>query len=413
MNNKIGLMGCILLLLCLIFCAIPHIQANPSLYVSQYSINPEVLHPGDTGLLSITITNGETTATNTDINYDNSLPVDQTTDSIGAVIENVYVSPDGDGSYVVKASERYKNPVEIAPGSSITFDFTIKAEPNISSGIYTPVVNIDLESDFYHDVKVPVTIKVNNDTIDLIPQDFPSSISTIGETDISFIFINNRENDITNVMITPNESEHSVLTPSKQYIPTLAGLETETIYFSLIPKSTGKCNLSFNCTYKNGDNTHKRSFYFPINLSSFYEVYPIIYSSPETIKTGETKEIRLKIYNAKNEEINGVRIKPITKARISPDEYFIGQMDADDLYAVTFDISSGHLSANQSYPIAYEITFKQNNNIYTNTPVSSSITILPALKSNGIEYAIGIIILIIVLITIFIIFYLRKKRGRA
>lgn len=399
------------MLLCLVSTFIPLSQANPSIYISSYTLTPEILHPGDIGLLRITISNGETTATKTDTDYINSLPVDQTIETIGAVIENVYITSDGDGSHVVKARENYEDPVEIAPGSSITFEFTIKAEKDISNGIYTPIVNIKLESDSYHDVKVPITIKVSEENIDLIPQNIPASISTIGATDLSFLIINNRNNEITNVQIIPDQTNHSVFTPSKQFISSLSALGTETIHFSLIPKKKGDYNISLNCRYKNGENTHFKRFSIPINLSSFYEVYPIIYSSPETIEKGETKEIRLKIYNAKNDEITGVRIKPITDAEITPYEYFIGSMDADDLYAVTFDISATNITENQTYPISYEITFKQDNNVYTNTPVTTSITVHSTPKSNGIEYILVIIGFVILVGIISIIFYLRKKEG--
>ena len=131
MKRIIKKLGCLIILIGLSSILIPSIQANPSLYISSYSLNPEILHPGDTALLSITISNGETTATDTDADYYNNLLVDQTVDTIGAIIENVYITPDGDGDSFVKSSKNYKNPVEIAPGSSITLEFTIKAESNI------------------------------------------------------------------------------------------------------------------------------------------------------------------------------------------------------------------------------------------------------------------------------------------
>ena len=376
-------------------------------------MEPEILQPSDTGLLSITITNGETTATNTDTDYHNSLLIDQTVDTIGAVIDNIYITPDGDGKQVVKAIKNYENPVEIAPGSSITFEFTILAEENLSNGIYTPVVHIDLESDNFQDVSFPIAIRVNDDSIDMITEDVPSSISTIGETDLSFLLVNNRQNEISNIQIIPEQQESIEFTPSKAFISTLSSLDTETIHFSIKSTSQGNQTITFQCTYKNGENIHNHNFSFPMNFSSFYEVYPIIYSSPYIIKKGETKEIRLKIYNAKNEEINAVRITPITEAQITPNEYFIGSMDADDLYAVTFDISADNLEENKSYPIDYQITFKQDNNIYSNTPISSSITIETAQTHNGIELIVAGVFVVVLFIILLGYFVLKKKRGRA
>ncbi len=413
MKKRIQQLGCMLLFICFISFFIPTTQANPSLYISSYALSPEILQPGDIGLLSITITNGETTATNTDTDYLNSLLIDQTIETIGAVIENIYITPDGDGNHVVKAIKNYEYPVEIAPGSSITIEFTIKAENNLSNGIYTPIVHVELEVDSFQDVSFPIAIKVNNDGIDLIPQEAPSSISIIGETDLSFQLINNRQNEITNINIIPEQTQDIEFNPSKAFISTLPSLETELIHFSIIPKTHENHTITVHCTYKNGDNIHEQDFSFPMNFSSFYEVYPIIYSSPEKIEIGETKEIRLKIYNAKNEEITGVRITPITEAQIVPNEYFIGSMDADDLYAVTFDISAENLEVNKTYPIAYQITFKQDNNIYTNTPITSSIIIEQAQSHNGIELIVAGLFIVILVIFVLGFYVFKKKRGRA
>lgn len=412
MNKRINQLGCILLFICFISFFIPNTQANPSLYISSYTMSPEILQPGDTGLLTITITNGETTATNTDTDYLNSLLIDQTVETIGAVIENIYITPDGDGKQVVKASKNYEYPVEIAPGSSVTLDFTVLAEENLSNGIYTPVIHVDLESDSFQDVSFPIAIRVNDDTIDMISQVVPSSISIIGETDLSFLMVNNRQNEISNIQIIPEQKEDIEISPSKAYISRLSPLDHEAIHFSIIPKTQGNQTITFQCIYKNGENIHEQNFSFPMNFSSFYEVYPIIYYSPEVMKKGETKEIRLKIYNAKNEEITGVRITPVTKAQITPTEYFIGSMDADDLYAVTFDISAGNLEENESYPIAYQITFKQDNNIYSNIPITSSITVEAAESQNGIELILAGVFLIILIIISLGYFVLKKKRGR-
>jgi hypothetical protein len=413
MNKRINQLGCILLFICFISYFIPNVQANPSLYVSSYSISPDILQPGDTGLLTITITNGETSATNTDADYLNSLLVDQTVDTIGAVIENIYITPDGDGKQVVKASKNYEYPVEIAPGSSITIEFTVFAEKNLSNGIYTPLVHVDLESDSFQDVSFPIVVRVNDDSIDMITEEVPSSISIIGETDLSFLLVNNRQNEISNIQIIPEQKEDIEISPSKAFISTLSSLDNEAIHFSIIPKTQGNQTITFQCTYKNGENIHKQNFSFLMSFSSFYEVYPIIYSSPEVIKKDETKEIRLKVYNAKNEEINGVRITPITEAQITPNEYFIGSMDADDLYAVTFDISAANLEENKSYPISYQITFKQDNNIYSNIPITSSIIIQSAETHNGIEFIIAGVFIVLLAILLLGYFVLKKRRGRS
>ena len=402
--------GSILFLLCTLFFFSPGIQANPSLYISEYTLAPEVFHPGDTGILTVTITNGETTATKTQSDYINSLPVDQTTKTLGAIIENVYISEDGDGTYTIKSHENYPDLIEIAPGTSITLEFTLTAHQNITPGIYTPLVNIQLEDDDYHDVSFPILVKISDETIDIIPHEFPENISSIGATDLTFTLYNHRPNTITDITITPQQDNIFQMQPSKQQIKMLSAISSDQLTFSLIPKNTGNKTLTLTCQYKNGDNLHNETFDFPITLSTFHEVYPILYTSPETIHKGETEEIRLKIYNAKNKEISAVRITPKTDAKVTPNEYFIGSMDADDLYAVTFEINADQLKENNTYPIEYEITFKQDANIYATTPVVTQFTVASSNGQNGTEYIIGFSILILLLFVIIIYYFYRKKR---
>jgi len=48
-----------------------------------------------------------------------------------------------------------------------------------------------------------------------------------------------------------------------------------------------------------------------------------------------------------------VSIIPDSKLRIMPSEYFIGDMDADDVFSASFDVDTSDLIAG-----AYEIPFK-------------------------------------------------------
>ena len=118
----------------------------------------------------------------------------------------------------------------------------------------------------------------------------------------------------------------------------------------------------------------------------------------------------MKIYNAKNEEISGVIIKPYADIDLSPNEYFIGSMDADELYAITFDVFTETLTENQTYDIDFIISFKQDNNYYTTAPISSSFTVIESNNSNGFETVVAGIIFIIAMIIILFFIYKRKKR---
>lgn len=406
------LIGSIILLFFIALCFIPNIQANPSIIISDYSLEPEIFHPGDSGILTITITNAETSSTKTDTDYINSLPVDQTIETVGAVIENIYISSDSDGSNRVKATDNYEDIIEIAPGSSFSVQFPIIAEENITEGTYLPIVHVDLESDNFQDVSYPIVVKVSNDSVDFISSNFPSSIPIIGGTDISFSVINNRENEISNIYITPIENELIKFSPTKNFISTISGNSKEDVTISFIPKQLGSENVTFQCSYKNGDNQHSEVFTFPISIDDSSDVYPIIYHMPTTMQQGQSDQIRLKIYNAKNEEISGVVITPTTDVKLTPNEYFIGSMDPDDIFAVTFDLSTDDLQVNHTYPIDFIISFKQDNQYYQTSPISASIEITKSNGSSGMEIAIGAGVLLVIIIIVFFFMFYRRRRGK-
>jgi len=102
----------------------------------------------------------------------------------------------------------------------------------------------------------------------------------------------------------------------------------------------GQKNLSFNLSYKNGDNQHYETLDLPIEIIEVLDVSPILTNMPLTIKKGKSSRIGLEVYNAKTETITGVIITPITNATVIPSQYFIGSMDPDDVFSASFDIYS-------------------------------------------------------------------------
>lgn len=393
---------------------IPTGFAEPSVIISNYELSPSVLMPGDDAILTITIDNDETTATQTSQSTSGgtTTTIVQTT---AATIEKIWLIPAYDGDKQISASASYENVGAIGAGVSLPIVFKISADENISEGWYFPKVKIDLLSAAHEDVSYPIPVKISNSTIDLISKDIPSKISIGGSTSISLSAVNNRENSIDNAIITPVSDNFIEFTPKSIFIGTIDAASSQDISFSVIPNVTGSVNLSFIISFKNGDNIHQNSLYIPIEIIETLDVAPVIYNIPTIIGKGRIGKLRLEVYNAKNEVITGVIVTPSTldeNVRISPSQYFIGSMDPDDVFSASFDVYTSNLEIGSEYKVEFKVTFKQDGNFYETPSVNSSFKIVKSIESNtdGIPCLSGIILFIIVIIAIVLYFVFKKRR---
>jgi hypothetical protein len=383
------------------------VQADPSIVISDYELSPSIFLPGDSGILKLTVTNAESTNTVT-ITSTSSSSTTVKTDTVGATIKNVWIEPAYDQDKKVRASVNYEDVGDLAPGASVDISFKIVVDENISQGVYFPIANVDVEN--YEDINYPIEVKVSNATVELIPNELPSKISVSGATDISFSVVNTRENTVKNVRITPKISNGLDIKPESVVIESLDPGSSQDVHFSLIPNEIGSMECIFETIFKNGDNEHISSSRMTVKVVDTLDVAPIIYSFPSKIESGEKKSIRLKIYNSKNEDISSVIVTPITDTHLTPSQYFIGAMDADDIYSVSFDIDTTGLKVNQTYEIGFSVSFKQGGTTFDTPPVMSSFTVVSN-NGNGDEAMISIgAFLFIVIICLFIGYRWRKKQ---
>ena len=383
------------------------VQADPSIAITDYELSPSIFLPGDTGILKLTVTNAESTNTVT-ITSTSGSSTTVKTDTVGATINKVWIEPGYNKDKRVRATANYKEVGDLAPGASIDISFKILVDQNISQGVYFPIANVDVEN--YEDINYPIEVKVSNASVDLIPKSLPSKISVSGATDVSFSVVNSRENTVKSIRITPKISNGIDIKPETVVLESLDPGSSQDVHFSLIPHEIGSKELTFDTIYKNGENEHISSSIVTVNIVDTLDVAPIIYSLPSKIEAGEKKSIRLKIYNSKTEDISSVIVTPMTDAHLTPSRYFIGAMDADDIYSVSFDIDTTELKVNQTYEIGFSVSFKQGGTTFDTPPVMSSFTVVSN-SGNGNEVAISIgVFIFIMIIGLFFGYRWRKKQ---
>ena len=407
---------------------IPLVQANPAMMIQQYQVSPEILMPGDTAILTLEVRNGETVATQTTTTG----TVGDTTTTVhtlGATLDDISIIPAQSGGKQIRATTHYADIGYLAAGSSIEVIFKLVVDKNMSEGIYFPNVIVDVSGGT--DVQYPLLMKVSNSSVDLLQTSIPSKISKGGTTDIIITAVNKRENAVNEVIITPHGDDVDFV-PSSYFLGSLAAKTSQDAIFSIEPLGLGAQNLTFDVSYKNGDNLHTNSLHVAITIIQALDVAPIITNFPISITKSGSSRISIEVYNAKTEKITGVLITPICDATVIPSQYFIGSMDPDDVFSASFDIYADTVDYG-TQTIGFTVSFKQGNEYFETPLVSKSFTVVSGpgqsyqssgssttstSGSNGIPQTSGLmtcltpIILIIVVIVVGVLLYIRWKKRR-
>ncbi len=145
----------------------------PSVIVSDVRLSPQVLMPGDQGLLSITLTNTASGSVKTESSGSETGLSVSTSTEINPVIEQVTLDG-GRDIHVLGGDRQYRG--ALGPGQSITLPFLIEA-PSYT-GVFFPVLTVRLEEG--GTLKYPVAVNVNTPIAGLRQPALVLSQSTVG-----------------------------------------------------------------------------------------------------------------------------------------------------------------------------------------------------------------------------------------
>lgn len=395
-----------------IFILTPCAIADPTVVIESYELSPSIFMPGDSGILTLTIYNAEKSNTITETTVSGSTTTIYT-DTVGAYINEIWIDSASDSSgKKVKSTNSYDDIGGLSPTSQIKTDFKIIAEENISEGNYFIIVRVDVET--YKDVRQPIKIIVSNETVNLLSTNVPSKISKSGSTLITLTAVNNRENPVNSVTVIPQTENGIEFTPNSVYIGSLDAYASSDASFSVKPSEIGVKDLSFQVRFKNGNNVHFENLTIPIEIIETLDVAPVFIDVPTSIEKGKTSRVNLEVYNAKTETISGVIVTPITEVKVTPSQYFIGSMGAGDVFSATFEISSGNLDYG-NYSIGFKVGFKQENDYYETSAISSTVSVVSESEGSGNLspiFPFGLIIFIIIIIIVLFFFYKKRRKNR-
>ncbi|HDM36336.1 MAG TPA: hypothetical protein ENG09_03665 [Candidatus Syntrophoarchaeum butanivorans] len=352
---------------------------EPTVMITNYTIDPAIFIPGDRGTLTVTITNREASSSRT-LTTTSTTPTTTTsttsTSDIKTRIEDVrlYTYSRGIGS-VREDMKRvvYDKPGALAPGESITLTFPL--EVDVEDGRYLLEVRIAIEDGI--NVRYPILITVDSSAVEPILIDIPDEISLKGSQVIQLAVANTRANRVKGVRITPH-AENFEFTPESIFIGEMKSNEKRRVNFTLTPLRPGSSTITFNVEYRNGDNLHTVSLTREVDVVDRDDLRVILVSCPEVIPRGGSGKIELDVANGRSNDLSSVRVIPIHDEafRIYPSEVFIGDMEQDDIFTAEFEIHP-ITAASGLENISFKAVFRDmgNDKLYETNPLVARIRI--------------------------------------
>jgi len=253
----------------------------------------------------------------------------------------------------------YFNVGSLGPGESITITLPIKAAAYARDGTYFPEVYIEVDNG--DNVRFPVPVKVDSSEVQLLEQDIPSEISLSESTDIAIVVANNRPNTVSGVNVFVNSANDELeFTPKGVFVGNLGAYEQKTVTFTLTPQSEGVKDINFKATYKNGINAHSSELDSSVLVKSSSDVRLILVNAPEFVFKGDVARIDFDVANGLAKDIKAVSVVPVRgEVKILPSEYFIGDMEAGDVFSASFDLHTNDLSVGDTtLTLPFKLLFK-------------------------------------------------------
>ncbi|MGC9436077.1 MAG: COG1361 S-layer family protein [Methanomicrobiales archaeon] len=301
-------------LVCLALVLVPAVQAGTAdVAVTATAVDPAVLMRGDTGTLSVTVTNTGTG------------PVEISRARLSVRDLQVLKNP-------------YPSVGDLGPGNSRTFTFTIRADAQ--DGYYYP--KFELQFATGNSLRVPVLVRVDDTDLLLSVTEQPESFYAGKREAVAVTVGNPRSSPVTGVSVSLR-GEGVEVTPTSRFIGTLAADARSTVIFNITPSQAA--TLDIRAIYYNGPTLHQAENTLPITFQTPKKAAAPLLSNIEVEKTGGAYQVTGDVINAGLKTAHSVVItadtpgKPVDPFRL----YVVGALEPDDFssFEVTFEAEAG------------------------------------------------------------------------
>jgi hypothetical protein len=333
-------------------------NAGRNVYVSNITCSPSVFFTGDSGTVTIYVTNG---------NADQTVTVNHATF--------------GD-SNIQRTSGTYDASSAIGPLQTRSFTFSVIARG--TDATYYPTFSLSYFGGY--SLWQQADIKVDNTPLVVGVIDMPDTFSESRKDTVTVQIANPRTNDVNNVILDVSGADAAIM-PAKNFIGTLAPGQSMTANFTVTPDQPTV--LTLNVDYSNGDNVHSVTTTLPVTFAADKKDASLALTNIKATKENGVYHVSGDVTNAGLLTANGVTVTSLSPA-IPQDpfrSYIIGALKPDDFgsFEITFtaeDVTSTLLQLSYKDKDGNVITSEQRISLAeanASTQQASSPGYLPAL----------------------------------
>jgi hypothetical protein len=399
------------------------VTERPAVMVTDYSVEPAVLMPGDTGTITLTMKNPfiQYSASETETNVEPGGATQQTTTTtstqgVSAEIDTIRLSGKSqDTVWLAESADRteYLNLGTLGPGESMTVSLPITVLSYAPDGTYFPEVYIEVDNG--DNVRFPIKVEIDSSEVELLEEDIPSAISLGESRAVEIMVANNRPNMVSGVNVLLRSSTADLeFTPQGVYVGNLAAYEERTVSFMLTPHSAGAQDLTFETTYKNGNNVHRSTMTSSVTAQTSADVKLILVAAPDFVYQGDVARIEFDVANGKAKDIKAVSVVPTASGlKLLPSEYFIGDMEVGDIFSASFDLHTSSMDLGE-VTLPFELLYKdvETDKLYTGEGYSVTLEVRePQASTMPATLLAGAAVLVIIVIGL--VLWMRARRRRA
>jgi hypothetical protein len=282
-----------------------------SVYVSSFSMDPEVLYPYEEGTVSITVSN----AGNTSIGVSNP---DIVSDQVHVTKKDTWQTM----SYIVS-------------GSTITYNFLVSSEHDDGDGSYFAMFTVETLNGAT--VHYPFTIKIDSEDLTASVSKKPDAFPLSAEKTVNLTIINPRGGVLNNILVTTSGNGVEV-SPSQKYVGTLDAQSSVDVPFTVTAHQA--TDLTFHISYQSGEVDHSIDVVLPINIGNDKTAAVPTINNVVLTSSGNSYDLSGDISNTGISDANGmvVTVGSPAKGTGTYPEYAVGSLAADDSssFEVTF-----------------------------------------------------------------------------
>jgi len=224
----------------------------------------------------------------------------------------------------------------IGPGSSITYSFSIKADP--PDGTTYALFSIGTKDG--GSIHYPIIIKVDSTDVKAYVSETPDAFSCSAQESVNLTIINPRAGAIKNMQITPS-GNGIVVTPSTKYISSLDGQSSVDVSFSVTAEQ--ESDLTFHVTYDNGGTQHTTDVVLHVKFGTDKSAAVPTVNNVALTSQSSTYDVTGDVTNTGISDANGLVVTVGSPARGTGTypQYAIGSLASDDSssFEVTFTTS--------------------------------------------------------------------------